>query len=257
VKSDPLFKQLPKNNKKSVAIVAMGPTLHDYLAACGSHGYTNRFTDEVWATNDAGFWLHTVDLIMAMDDFNENLETWPHWIDLLCGRDVPVVTSCPMNLTTGEQFKNAVAFPLDEVEKDIPKIGNKRPPYDNTSNFALALAIHRRFSWIGIFGMDNMLPSYDWVDGDPAKWRQYHTKKKRVPSEPCDIFMAYLIGIAQARGIQIFIPDGSTLCDFDRPPYYYGYENQPNYNEHKPDNRRRRPYMKKFFKKPKVPVRET
>ena len=214
----------------TIAIVAMGPTMYLYFKHCGINNYASRITDEVWVVNDNGFRMHDIDRIIALDDLPNDRRTWPHWVEQMEARGIPIWTS------NAKGVKNGVAYPLKAVERSIPLIAGKRPWAEQTCPYALALAIHelKRFkkapTAVLLYGIDNLPIETGWCD--PAVnvrydyWKPIH-QRVRKPSEPCDVFMAYLTGIAQERGIEVYVPDGSTLFDFDRPIYYEGYLDQP------------------------------
>jgi hypothetical protein len=82
-------------------------------------------------------------------------------------------------------FLNPVAFPLEEVCASLPI-----QYLENTIAYELALAIHEGVDEIGLWGI-HMMGSGEYAAERPS--------------------VAYLVGLAQGRGIKVTIPPGSPL----------------------------------------------
>lgn len=83
------------------------------------------------------------------------------------------------------KYPNAIAFPLDEVNQSIPI-----PFYENSIAYQLALAIHEGAKEIGLWGV-HMMGRLEFAIERPS--------------------VAYLIGLAQGRGINVIVAPGSPL----------------------------------------------
>lgn len=82
-------------------------------------------------------------------------------------------------------FKKAIRYPLDDVARSLPIFY-----LENSIAYMLALAIHKRVDEIGLWGV-HMYAGYE--------------------ADLAQASVAYLVGLAQGRGIKVTIPPGSPL----------------------------------------------
>lgn len=105
-----------------------------------------------------------------------------------------------------DRIPTAVPFPKEEVLKEFP-----RGYFTNTVSWLIALAIlEGHFNYIDIFGVHMAVHNPTLHGGD-----EYSHQR---PS--CE----YLIGLAEGRGIEVFIPATSDLL---KSPHLYGAEDGP------------------------------
>jgi hypothetical protein len=225
-------------NSSSVSILGMGSTLFAYLQDF-ERDY-RRPTDDVWAINSAGVWLHDVDMIIALDNFRRDLtmDGGAHetYVQNILKRGVPVMSD-----VTDSQWPQVQAYPLRDVICSIwPEAKRNEdcfPWFQNTCNYALALAIARKYTHIRLYGCNFMAGDNPYTIAalaqeheDKPYWWAYHMRpanKGRQLGEPGLETMCWLIGIAHQRGIEIHIPDGDSLMNKDRAMYWYGPNEQP------------------------------
>lgn len=118
--------------------------------------------------------------------FEDSPKSWlteQKWVDRFNEANPRAVTYCdPSRLS---RFRNAVSYPFDDVLKSLPFAY-----LENSVAYMIALAIIEGRRTIGLFGVHMFA-------GPEAQISQ--------PS------VAYLVGLAQGRGIEIVIPPGSPL----------------------------------------------
>jgi len=91
-------------------------------------------------------------------------------------------------------IKNSEIYPKEEI---VRRFGNY---FTNTISWMIALAIHKGYKTIGIFGVDMAVSS------------EYHHQR---PS--CE----YFIGLARGMGINVILPDEADLL---KARFLYGFE---------------------------------
>lgn len=232
----------------SVAILGMGHSLSQYMQEFESAG-SKRFTDETWAINSVMYWLSPLLITsgIAMDSMwrDERMDggKWKKYVANMRGCGLPVITD-----KADPDWPNLQEYPLKEVIADIwPNAKSEQqliPDLENTINFALALAIYRKFTEIHLFGCDfraqddpyKIAAVKDALENIKPWWFAYHDREiveRRRDREPGEPTAMYLLGIADARGIKTIVCPGSTLGGCDRPRYLYGYQDQPDlFGEH-------------------------
>lgn len=194
-----------------VAIVALGPSYHDYIRMVEASGNRKKLFDEVWAINSLGSVIQS-DRVFHMDDVriqeiraeggNTKIAAMLDWLKVYPG---PVYTS-----RGHPDYPCLVEYPLEAVLNTI------RKPYMNTTvSAAIALFIHeaaeRAKSGIAeeevltCFGMDFTYPNMKMVEMGRAC---------------CE----YWLGFATARGIKVQTPTSSSLMDAREPSAIYGYD---------------------------------
>ncbi len=192
-----------------VAIVGLGPSCATFFEVTRRLSGASAFCDEVWGINAMGDVLRC-DRIFHMDDVkvqearaaerpDSNIAAMVRWLKTHPG---PIYTSIPR-----PGYPGMVAFPLEAV-LNRKHDGNGGAPYFNsTAAYAIAYAVHIGVKRISLFGLDYTLPN------------SHHAEQGRACCE-------FWLGIAAARGIEISIPDQSSLMDACAPPAerLYGYD---------------------------------
>lgn len=228
---------------KSVAILAMGHSLSNYFGDFESNGYA-RPHDEVWGVNSVMCWLGPKLLThgIAMDNFNRDLKMdggkYTQYVENMVTCGLPIIADVAY-----PEYPNVEAYPLKEVLDDIwpgarEFSGHVAPDLENTINFAIALAIHRKFEAIYLYGCDFRAPDNAYTIASVKEgleeikpwWFAYHDRnvvKHRRDLEPGEPTTMFLLGVAYQRGIHFQVTPGSTLCNMDRARYFYGYQEQP------------------------------
>lgn len=189
-----------------VAILGLGPSVHQYQLLAQRMGGRRAFCDEVWTINALGD-VFDCDLVFHMDDVRiqmiraaadpgSNIARMVEWLRGYGGR---VITS-----RKHPDFKCLEEFPLAEVVDAFP-CGY----FNSTAAYAVAYAIHRGATKITCFGMD-----YTYPDAHEAE-------KGRACVE-------FWLGIAHAKGIHLSMPKTTTLMDSMYPALgvdrFYGYD---------------------------------
>lgn len=194
----------PRPNPKHVAIVAMGSSAASFLALAASQGGIHTIADEVWTINATASVLHH-DRAFVMDDVKHTITREAsegfkvaqgilHWLPNHPG---PVYTS-----TAYPEWPALVEFPIRDV---LQSIGGH--PYLNTSvAHAVAFAMHLGVQRLSLYGCDFTYPNLH-------------------ASEAGRGCVEFLLGIATGRGMEISLPDTTTLMDAHVPDdrRLYGY----------------------------------
>lgn len=192
-----------------VAIVGLGPSCAQFFELTRRMGGVSAWCDEVWGINAIGDVLKC-DRVFQMDDVriqelraaaapNSPVASMLKWMKTHPG---PIYTS-----VAREGYPGLVAFPLEEI-LNRKHDGNGGAPYFNsTTAYAIAFAVHIGVKRLSLFGVDYTLPN------------RHHAEKGRACCE-------FWLGIAAARGIEITLPDATSLLDACEPPEgrLYGYD---------------------------------
>lgn len=192
-----------------VAIVGLGPSCATFFELTRRLGGASAYCDEVWGINAMGDVLRC-DRIFHMDDVRvqelraaarpeSNIAAMLRWLKRHPG---PVYTS-----VVRDGYPGLVAFPLEEV-LNRQHDGNGGAPYFNsTAAYAVAYAVHVGVKRISLFGLDYTLAN------------AHHAEQGRACVE-------FWLGIAAARGIEIVVPETSSLMDACSAPRerLYGYD---------------------------------
>ncbi|RKQ70127.1 class I SAM-dependent methyltransferase [Oceanibaculum indicum] len=184
-----------------VVILGLGPSVEAYMDRVKRLGGAHALADEIWAVNALGD-VFTCDRIFHMDDVriqeiraaaapDGNIAAMLSWMRKHPG---PIYTS-----RAHEDYPGTIDFPLEAV---INSIGFSY--FNSTVAYAVAYAIHLGVREISLFGVDYTYANY------------HHAEKGRACVE-------FLLGIAAARGIQIALPDSTSLMDACAPKLY-GYD---------------------------------
>lgn len=187
-----------------VAILALGPSVADYLEFTKRMGGRGKFCDEVWTINALGDVL-LGDRVFHMDDVriqeirarakpDGNIAALLPWLKRHPG---PVYTSRPH-----PDYPGLVPYPLEAVVRDTGYAY-----MNSTAAYAVAFAAFLRPKKISLFGMDF---TYE---------HSHHAEKGRACVE-------FWLGICVARGIKVSMPKRSSLMDACEPSRdrLYGYD---------------------------------
>jgi SAM-dependent methyltransferase len=204
VRVEPKSHQVPEH----VTIVGLGPSSAQFFEIAKCLGGTRAYCDEVWGINAIGGVL-ACDRIFHMDDIavqelrakakpDGNIAEMVRWLKCHPG---PVYTS-----VVRPGYPGLIAFPLQAVLNAGADTGGV-PYFNSTTAYAIAYAIHIGVSRISLFGVDYTQPNV------------HHGERGRACCE-------YWLGIAASRGIEVSVPDGSTLLDACAPERerLYGYD---------------------------------
>jgi hypothetical protein len=186
----------PASVPAHVAIIGLGPSCATFFELTRRLGGVSAYCDEVWGLNAMGDVLRC-DRIFHMDDLkvqearavakpDGNIAAMVRWLKTHPG---PVYTSI-----VREGYPGLVAFPLEEVLNRSGDANGGAPYFNSTAAYAIAYAIHVGVKHISLFGLDYTLPN------------SHHAEQGRACCE-------FWLGVAAARGIQITIPETSSLMD--------------------------------------------
>lgn len=192
-----------------VAIVGLGPSGMQFFELVRGLGGKSAFCDEVWGINAIGDTFRC-DRIFHMDDLRvqearaaakpgSNIAAMVKWLKTHPG---PVYTS-----VVREGYPGLVAFPLEEVLNRRLDQNGGAPYFNSTAAYAIAFAIHIGVKRISLFGLDYTYPN------------RHHAERGRACCE-------FWLGIAAARGIEITVPESTSLLDGCEPEQtrLYGYD---------------------------------
>lgn len=189
----------------SVAIVAMGHSHQAYLDECLAKSSRFQVADETWAINAmCGVVQHDRAFIMdalpyfskAAKDANPSLIGYKDW---LASHPGPIYTQ-----KAYPSFPGSVEYPLLDVLNYV------RVPYFNTTvAYALCYAIYLKVKSIRLYGCD-----FTYGAGN------------RGFAEAGRACLEFWIRDCNWRGIEVVIPNSSTLCDRNNQ-VLYGYSIQP------------------------------
>ncbi|MFN3549627.1 MAG: hypothetical protein ACK4U0_19240 [Mesorhizobium sp.] len=193
---------------RHVVILGLGPSVSAYLDMIKRLGSRRRYADEVWGINALGD-IFQCDRVFHMDDMKvqearaaarpgSNIAAM---VDALREHPGPVYTS-----VVRPGFPGFVPFPIADVLAGRYDC-NGTPYFNSTAAYAVAFAIHIGAKKISLFGIDYTLPN------------AHHAEKGRACVE-------FWLGIAAARGIEITVPEQTSLLDACAPEreLLYGYD---------------------------------
>jgi len=205
VAPDSIQRDVPEH----VSIVGLGPSCAVFFDLTRRLGGASAYCNEVWGINALGDVLRC-DRIFHMDDLlvqearaaarpDGNIAAMVRWLKTHPG---PIYTS---RLRPG--YPGLVEFPLEDV-LNARHDGNGGAPYFNsTAAYAVAYAVHIGVKRISLFGLDYTLPN------------AHSAEQGRACVE-------FWLGIAAARGIEISVPQQTSLLDACAPERerLYGYD---------------------------------
>lgn len=187
----------------TVAVVAMGGSRDEYIRECVAGSGRFSVADETWAVNAMGGIIDS-DRAIIMDDLRyfakasreaPHLRGYANWLHL---------HPCIITSTAHEEFPNSVAFPIKEV---VNVLGYAY--FNNTTAYAVALAVYLRVRHLKLYGMDFT------ADGRDAKLEA---------GRAC---VEFWLGRATLQGMKVTIAKTSTLCDQSIGRRLYGYSVPP------------------------------
>ena len=191
--------------------------------------------DETWSINNAhdayGF---RPDLIIAMDDLARDhaMPEHKHYVESIVNAGCQVYSA-----RADKRWPTVRPYPLARVLDALDMDERAWPLFDNTLNFAFALALAEKFDPIWWFGADWRNPyndielkvaQYHWkLKGyDPPDWFCYHDKYivySASNTEPGSEAFHFWLGYAQHKGVDVRFPPKSSILNRDRIPHWYGY----------------------------------
>ena len=195
--TDPMAAAVPE----SVVICGLGPSVRDYLTMCSSLGDRRKLAAETWGINSLGGVLQC-DRLFHMDDVRiqeiraaarpqSNIANMLGWMRTA---DVPIYSP-----RLHPDYPSLVEYPLQDV---LNSCGYSY--FNGTAAYALAFAIHLGVKQIGIWGCDYTYPN------------AHQAEKGRACLE-------FWIAHGLARGLDIRIPDSTSLLDSCEGQPLYGY----------------------------------
>jgi len=199
----------PATVPEHVTIVGLGPSRRMFFDLICELGGKSAYCDEVWGLNAVGDVLRC-DRIFHMDDVriqelraaarpDSNIAGLVKWLKRHPG---PVYTS-----VVRDGYPGLVAYPLQDVLNGRLDSNGGAPYFNSTAAYAIAYAVHIGVKRLSLFGLDYTLPN------------AHRAEKGRACCE-------FWLGIAAARGIEISVPEQTSLLDACEPEELrlYGYD---------------------------------
>jgi hypothetical protein len=188
-----------------VAILGLGPSVRQYLELTKRLGGRRALCDQTWGINALGD-VFQCDRVFHMDDVRiqeirakarpeSNIARMLEWLRTT---RTPVVTS-----RAHPKYPALEAFPLAPILTAFPQ-----GYFNSTAAYAIAYALNDlRLTKLSLFGMDFTYPD------------AHHAEKGRACVE-------FWLGMAAARGVQLSVPQTSSLLDALSPAAerFYGYD---------------------------------
>lgn len=185
-----------------VAILGLGPSVRQFLEVTKRMGGRRAYCDEVWGINSIGD-VFACDKIFHMDDARiqeiraaarpeSNIAQMLKWLKTT---SVPIVTS-----RKHPDYPSMVEFPLQDVLNEVPEAY-----FNSTAAYAVAYALHVGVRKLSIFGMD-----FSYVDSHSAE-----------RGRGC---VEFWLGLAVARGVELAMPQTTSLMDACEKFRFYGYD---------------------------------
>lgn len=186
--------------KKKINILAMGSSRGDFEQLRLMEQRPDVLVDaEIWGINYMGA-VTRLDRVIHIDPVHPYLGHAPvkDMCDYALKDGIPFYTSHPHPL-----YPNHVVYPFDQVVRNIGTY------YLNGSvAYALALAISEGATEIGMWGADFSYPNAHVSESGRAN-------------------VEFLMGLAMARGIKVFVAQSSTLMDAHCRQQPYGFFKNP------------------------------
>lgn len=168
---------------RTVAIVALGPSKHDYLNSIGTKKAPLTRFDEVWTINSLAGHIKA-HKCFVMDNLEDIQSRYPEWGYYLRSLTEPIIT-CHAK----PEWPTSVDYPLEEVMKAFHEDW-----FSNSVAYAIAYAMLIQVTDLYIFGADFFYPGSQAIE----------------PGADC---CTYWLGRARERGVRYRIPQSSTLMD--------------------------------------------
>jgi hypothetical protein len=203
---------------ESVLIVALGPTKLDLLEMTSAHQPAPLLMDcdEVWGLNGgvnhyAGRMAY--DVLWVMDHLEgearrepQYMEHITRWLDRF---GAPLITSqrgdWMSETESGSGWPPIYEYPIDLV---LSNVGDSNAYFHNSIPYLLAYALTIGVKRLVIWGADYS-----------------HERSKRREDDRANA--EYWVGFCRARGMEIWLPETTTLCNQNRGLWFYGYRDQP------------------------------
>lgn len=196
--------------------------------------------DQLWAINNAGaFFGFKPDLIIAMDDLARDYAHPEHkgYVESIVDAGCPVYSA-----RADARWPSVEPYPLAEVLKKLGMARGGWALFDNTVNYAFALALALGWRKIAFFGAD-WCGLYNPIELQVARlrwrlkgfdsapdWFAYYDGSvvwQRSNLEPGSEAFHWWLGYAEGHGVEVILPRASTVLNRDRKPFFYGYQEQP------------------------------
>jgi hypothetical protein len=199
------------NNPQSVLIVALGPTKLDLLEMTTGHEPPDVVMncDEVWGINAGCNHLAgrvAYDMLWVMDYLDGEERRLPRYAGRIRQwrnrHERPVMTSQAGNWADEPHIHE---YPLQWV---ADRVGTANAYWHNSLPYLLAYAWCIGVQELVIWGAD--------YSHEASKRRE----EDRANAE-------YWIGFCRAKGMTVWLPNTTTLCNTSRGAYFYGYRDLP------------------------------
>ncbi len=159
--------------------------------------------------------------IWGMNDLYSHLEKWSRWFDIhdfdsadpnsiknhktnrakLQKLEAYKKMECPIYCQEAwEEIPTAIKYPLQEIQKEL--CNGEKGYFTNQVSYMIALAIYEKFDKISLYGIDMAVDD------------EYEHQRPSVE---------YWIGYARGKGIEVYVPNDSSLL---KTNYIYGYEQE-------------------------------
>lgn len=185
---------------QTIAMVGLGPSFNQFCAAQMSSQRNFPEFDEVWTLNAGVTWCLS-DKIFDMHDLRDVERSAPRMGRFMRDTQTPIIT-----LEKYKEYPTSVAFPKDEVIKAVQfDFFSCTPAW--MMGYAMLIGSVKD---IWFFGMDFMYPKVEMREEGGQS-------------------MAFLMGIAYARGIAPHIPNTSTLLGANKCQFIDGEPRRPLY----------------------------
>lgn len=202
---------------RSVAILGMGPTIHDYIGKKLQEPHPGGFVDQVWGLNNVSATI-ACDLCFIMDDFVEMLER-PHPKALFWDTSNPLLMQwareAKIPILTSRAYKDkyptTINFPLDEVLTSI--FGSTQAGFNlnNSTAYAIAYAWFIGVKQIYLYGCDFGYP-----------WHDPYERRRTLEASRANVESLLLAGSMLGK-FTFHVSAGTSLFDTNEKRPFYGY----------------------------------
>ena len=175
--------------KRQIAIVGLSPSTHED-APWGNKKWEiwGLPWDSMWELIDMHFEMHALELLK-----DSQAQLPPRYFDRLKSLDKLYMQQ------KYAEIPNAKEYPLVEVQEQVGDY------FNSSISYMLAYAIRLRVRKIGIWGVD--MDDTEALDPNDPSYKHEHRYQR--PN------IEYLIGFARGLGIEVYIPEQSSLCKFN------------------------------------------
>lgn len=195
-------KRYHEHSPEKVALVCMGPSVTDYLAATLTQEFNPNWVDETWCINMSANCFRC-DLVFWMDDLIAQEKFKPNLFVALRKFGTPVITS----IARPEVVPRSYDYPIEEVGQiAVPVFG--KPYLNNGVAMAIAYALWKGVKAMVIYGADFSYPNRDYAESGRACVESWIT-------------------LAGIKGMNITLCPSTSLMDSVKDHGIYGYKDQP------------------------------